>query len=108
MPSASGSLVHQLTLDHESESIDELCEAMNSEEFLIFQQWYRRRTLDGDQYWQDRGFIIINTHHIGKVQEYIESITEETYNDESQRNSGISRQHSEGPRRPLRLRGGPV
>jgi hypothetical protein len=107
MPSANDDMVHQLTLDHESESIDELCEAMNSEEFLVFHQWYRRRNPDGSKYWQDRGLTIINTHHVGKVQQYIENIGD-YYNDESQRNPVVSRQHSEGPRRPLRLRGGPV
>ena len=101
MPSAAGMLVHQLTLDvPEVKSCRELCDMMNRQEFITAKQWYKRkdphtRTTE----WEDRGELIVNTHHIGKVAEWIEM---EDYYDEPQGRTQFSRQYTAGPRGPIR------
>jgi hypothetical protein len=100
MPAASGAMVHQLTLDHPSESCEALLRSMNSEEFLLFQMHYRRKTEAGESWWEDRGETIINTHHIGKVQEFIDM--EEHGSDESQGRFGIRRRSLEAARGAVR------
>ena len=72
MPNQNGMLTHYLTLEHPSNSVEELCSALNRQEFLIFQLFYKRAGMNGEVWWQDRGKIIINTNCIGKVQEFID------------------------------------
>jgi hypothetical protein len=72
MPNANGMLTHQLTLEHPSNSVEELCSAMNRDEFLIFHLFYKRTQMSGEVWWQDRGPIIINTSCVGKVQEFLD------------------------------------
>jgi len=81
MPNANGMLTHQLTLEHPSNSIGELCSLMNRQEFVVFQLFYKRTNMGGEIWWQDRGEIIINTSCIGKVQEFIEIDREDNYGD---------------------------
>jgi hypothetical protein len=81
MPNANGMLTHQLTLDHSSNSLEELCAAMNRQEFLVFHLFYRRRQPTGEVWWQDRGNVIINTSCIGKAQEFIDMDLEENIED---------------------------
>ena len=76
MPSAQGMDIHQLTLDYPVSSQEELCSLLNKQEFMIFRIYYRRKHLDGEVWWQDRGNIIINTSWIGKAQEYIDPETD--------------------------------
>jgi len=103
MPSATGMLVHQITVDISLvNSCRALCELMNKQDFIIGHQLYKRRGLNGDTIWEDRGDVIINTAHVGKVQEFYE--TEESRHDESHRGYDSSRSYSESKRGPIRPR----
>jgi len=97
MPSTSGNLVHHVTMDiDEVNSCDEFCEMMNSDEFIMGRQWYRRKNYDDSIFWEDRGMTILNTSHIGKVQEFID--IEEKINDDAQANAGSVRRNNESAR----------
>lgn len=72
MPNANGMEIHQLTLEYPVATQAELCALLNKQEFITFRIFYRRKSLDGEVWWQDRGDIIINTAWIGKAQEYFE------------------------------------
>jgi len=66
----NGSITHQLTLEYPVDSEEELCEALNRNEFLTFQMFYKRQSNTGEVWWQDRGSIVVNSHWIAKAQEY--------------------------------------
>lgn len=102
MPSANGFLVHQLTVDIDVRSCAELRDLMNIDEFISGRMFYRRRLVTGETGWEDRGDIILNTAHIGKVQEFFE--TEREINDESQGHSDSSGQRFAGERATVRKR----
>ena len=72
MPSAKGYSVHQITVEHESKSIKEFWNYLQDNEFIMANLMYKIRNDDLSEYWEDRGSLIINTAHIGKVQELIE------------------------------------
>jgi hypothetical protein len=80
----------------EAKSCDELCEMMNTDEFIVGKQWYRRKNYDNSIFWEDRGQTILNTAHIGKVQEFLD--LEERNHDESQGTSGSMRRNNESTR----------
>lgn len=102
MPSASGMLVHQIIIDHESKTCRQFYDSLNNEEFMLCKQWYRRKHAPGDIEWEDRGELIVNTSHIGKVQEYIDYDSEES--NEPRRNSGPRQNNNENSRGPVRPR----
>jgi hypothetical protein len=103
MPSAQGYAVHQVTVEYPAESVAELCEDLNENEFILCRQLYRQKNLRGEPSWLDRGDIVINTYHIGKVQQFIEF--ERDYDvDESQGRTELSHRDIEGPRGPIRPR----
>ena len=104
MPSAKGYLVHQLTLEHYAASCRDFCEVLNDAEFITARQWYRR-VQHGDVVWVDRGDIVINTAHIGKVQEFVE-YDRENGNDETYGNPDERRYDPQGTRPPVRPRRG--
>ena len=64
--------MHQLTIECDVQDLNSLNNMLNENEFILGKQFYRRRTPRGDVNWEDRGSIIINTSHIGKVQEFVE------------------------------------
>jgi hypothetical protein len=73
MPSATDNLVHQIIGDVEHvKSIDEMYDLMQHNDFIIIRQFYSRRDVSGDKYLEDRGEMILNSEHIGKIQEYFE------------------------------------
>jgi hypothetical protein len=72
MPNANGMLTHQLTLEYPCTSLQELCTALNRQEFLVFGLFYKRTNMNGEIWWQDRGEIIINSSCIGKIVEFID------------------------------------
>ena len=61
MPNANGMEIHQLTLEYPVATQAELCALLNKQEFITFRIFYRRKSLDGEVWWQDRGDIIITT-----------------------------------------------
>lgn len=77
MPSASGNNVHQVTVEHPAGSCEAFCDELNDNEFIIVRLFYRRQDFDAVSrqmsiVWEDRGDLILNTNHIGKVQEFVE------------------------------------
>lgn len=103
MPSAQGYAVHQVTVEHVAESVADFCAVLNQREFIMCRQLYRQKTPRGETHWLDRGDIVINTYHIGKVQQFIE-FEREYEDDESQGRTEFSRSNAEGPRGALRPR----
>ena len=104
MPSAQGYLVHQVTIEHHARSCRELCEMLNNDVFIMGRQLYRKRAPGMDAAWQDRGDIVLNTAHIGKVAEFVEFDKEEEDN-ESYGYTDNRRPYASGTRPPIRPRG---
>ena len=103
MPSAAGMLVHQVTIElGDIKSCDDLCELLNEQDFICATQWYKRQYNNGEVTWQNRGDVIINTAHIGKIQEFYEN--EDAKHDESHRNYEPSRSYAQVARGPVRPR----
>lgn len=73
MPSSQGYNIHQIIFDHKSKTVAELCVSLNEEVFVVGRQIYKRYNADGESVFLDRGDIIVNTAHIGKVQEYYDT-----------------------------------
>ena len=72
MPSAKGYAVHQLTVEHAAKGMKEFWNYLQDNEFIMPNLLYKMRNEDLTEYWEDRGSLIINTAHVGKVQELIE------------------------------------
>jgi hypothetical protein len=72
MPSAKGYSVHQITVEHNAKTMKEFWNVLQDNEFIMPNLMYKIRNDDLTEHWEDRGLIIINTAHIGKVQELIE------------------------------------
>jgi hypothetical protein len=105
MPSAQEYLVHQMTVDTSCESLEEFLKLLNEEIFVQVRLYYKRKNHHtGDVIWEDRGDIILNTAHIGKVQVYLE-MEKDQPNDESYRNSDNRSAHVERARPSIRPRG---
>ena len=98
MPSAKGFLIHQLTVEHDGD-LEDFCQLLNDNEFITVRQWYQFKQPAGDSIWQDRGELVLNTSHIGKISEYIE---DKDYDDETYRNSNVSSRQPQIPRGPIR------
>jgi hypothetical protein len=103
MPSAKNYLIHQLTVEVKVDSCADFCEMMNDEEFILCRLLYRRTLVSGEIAFEDRGDVIINTAHIGKVQEYYE-LEKEYGHDESYGNFEPSYHNPAGERGPVRKR----
>ncbi len=72
MPNSKGVSTHPMTLEYPVESLDEMCSVLNQSAFVIFKLAYMHTNSNGENWWQDRGEIIINTEWVGKIQEFIE------------------------------------
>lgn len=107
MPSAKNFLIHQLTVESDVNSCADFCRLMNREEFIICKLLYRRTLMTGELAFEDRGDLILNTAHIGKVQEYYDLDKEYGY-DESQGYSHSGNPHFAGERVTVRKRGGNI
>jgi hypothetical protein len=106
MASAQGFAVHQVTVDHASKDLSEFLDVVNDFEFIMARQWYRSKTPNGEVSWKDRGDIVINTAHIGKVQEFIEFEAKENSYDESYGHPEASGAYFGGQRTEVRKRRG--
>ena len=78
MPSFKNNLVQQIIGDYPVETFEQMVEALNNEGFIEVRQFYHVVHRNGEREWQYKGPIILNTYHIGKVQEFIAK-DEETY-----------------------------
>jgi hypothetical protein len=107
MPSAKNFLIHQLTVESDVNSCADFCRLMNREEFIICKLLYRRTLMTGELAFEDRGDLILNTAHIGKVQEYYDLDKEYGY-DESQGYPHSGNPHFAGERVTVRKRGGNI
>jgi hypothetical protein len=65
MPSYSNNLVHQMTVEHDSKSLDDFVEALSSNEFVIVEEFYKDPRTDADYY--SRGHVALNYRYIGKI-----------------------------------------
>jgi len=73
MPSAQEYLVHQMTVETDCETLDRFMAQINEEIFVKARLYYKRKDhMTGEVVWEDRGDIVLNTAHIGKVQVYFE------------------------------------
>lgn len=103
MPSAHGSLVHQITVDFpEVASSKAFCDLLNDQEFVMGRQYYKRKGFEGETLWEDRGDLIVNSAQIGKVQQFYE--TEDERHDEPHRSYDASRSYPEVERGAVRPR----
>lgn len=107
MPSAKNFLIHQLTVESDVNSCADFCRLMNREEFIICKLLYRRTLMTGELAFEDRGDLILNTAHIGKVQEYYDLEKEYGY-DESHGYSQTGGPNFAGERVTIRKRGGNI
>ena len=108
MASAQGFAVHQITIDHEATTLDEFLAEVNDYPFIMGHQYYRVKTPDGEVTWKDRGRLIINSSHIGKVQEFIEFEPRENNYDESHGHSDTGNNHPRSAGTPVRKHGGRI
>jgi hypothetical protein len=71
---SSANLVHQVTLDHEAADLAEFCMVLNDNAFVVGRQHYFTTDKQtGEKLgWRDRGELILNTNHIGKVSLYFD------------------------------------
>lgn len=106
MASAQGFAVHQITIDHEAKTLEDFLAEVNDFPFIMGHQYYRVKTPDGEVNWKDRGKLIINTSHIGKVQEFIEFEPRENTYDESHGHSDTGHNNFRTTGSPIRKSGG--
>jgi hypothetical protein len=77
MPSGAydGPIAHQVIGDVDVESMEEMHDLVSEEKFISIKlMFYDRRSSDrnGDRIWQDKGEMLLNTDHIGKIMVYAE------------------------------------
>lgn len=68
MPSYQGNLVHQLVVEHESDSLEDFVKTLSENDFVIVEEFY----LDGrtgSSY--SRGRLALNYQHIGKIKTHV-------------------------------------
>lgn len=72
MPTGSSqNLVHQVIGDHPAQTLQEFCEVLNNDAFVVVRQYYFvSDRITKEKGWRDRGDLILNTNHIGKVAVY--------------------------------------
>ena len=106
MPSAAGNTVHQLTVEHECQNMAQLYRKLNDDVFISCRLYYRRIAQDGSVFWEDKGDIILNTAHIGKLQEYVEYERPDPYDNQSSGAVAVTMVNT-GPRGGIRPRRNP-
>lgn len=63
-------MVQQVIAEHPAKSLAELCQILNSSDFIMMRQFYTGVSPSRTREWKDRGLIILNVDHIGKAQEF--------------------------------------
>ena len=64
MPSYSGNLVHQMTVEHEASNLDEFIAILMEDDFIIVEELYKNPN-DGSYY--SRGKVALNHQYVGKI-----------------------------------------
>ena len=64
MPSYSGNLVHQVNVEHPSNSLEEFVDALTRDDFVIVEEFYRDPKASADY---SRGMMAINHRYVGKI-----------------------------------------
>jgi len=64
MPSYSGNLVHQMTVEHSAETLDEFVGLLMRDDFIIVEELYKNPN-DGSYY--SRGNVALNHQYVGKI-----------------------------------------
>jgi len=72
MPSFKNNLVQQIIGDYPVDTVEAMCDALNEDSFIVVRQFYHIIHRNGEHDWKYKGPMIINTQHIGKVQEFID------------------------------------
>jgi hypothetical protein len=69
MPNSRGdALSHQLIVEHPSENCAEFCNVLSDDPFVLVRQlFFDDDRYTGERVWIDRGDMILNCSHIGKV-----------------------------------------
>lgn len=74
MPSGSNNLVHQVIADYSVKSLDEIAKILSERDFIVVKQLYRVKTK-----WIDRGDIVLNTVHVGKVAQWLDNAEDDGF-----------------------------
>lgn len=69
MPSYQRNLVHQVIGEHSAQSLDEMCDCLTLQDYIIVNQFYSQETSAGRSLIA-KGRVILNTAMIGKIIEY--------------------------------------
>lgn len=64
MPSYSGNLVHQMTVEHKASSLDEFIKLLMRDDFIVVEELYKNPN-DGSYY--SRGNVALNHQYVGKI-----------------------------------------
>ncbi len=67
MESGRGAGVHQVYGEHPAKSVEELAKIMDGRDFILVTQYYLR----GGSNLEDKGPMLLNCAHIGKVDRFI-------------------------------------
>ena len=74
MGSYKGRIVHQVIADVDVRDVDELLALLNDNDFIAVDQYYNVNDEEASsQDWRYKGRLIMNTGHIGKVQQYMDN-----------------------------------
>ena len=73
MPANSGKAVHQIICDHDSESLADFIDYINSCDFVLVEEIYLEKKGDEQIRHVPKGEIALNPLFVGKVKEYIVS-----------------------------------
>ena len=70
MPAHRGGPIHQITCEHPAKNLAEFCDALESNEFVLVEEFYRNtEAIHGTDPYYSVGFTALNYRVIGKVKE---------------------------------------
>ena len=70
MPAHRGGPIHQITCEHPAKSLADFCDALESREFTIVEEFYRNtEAAAGVDPYYSVGFTSLNYRYVGKVKE---------------------------------------
>lgn len=70
MPAHRGGPIHQITCEHPAKSLTEFCEALEQNEFLVVEEFYRNTEVpEGTDPYYSVGLTALNYRVIGKIKE---------------------------------------